>query len=243
MLCLGRTNGVRPEPNVDVRPPPLETPSASGLPRGLGPGTPTSPVSPAYAKAFLDAILPQFTDYADRIGLPVKLPITTNDVDFSRYDCRTQGGDVDAQVFLKNGDRFNYHAGHVAAFYAHDAFERFPFVGNPADFAGKINMTTNQAFAMAGRAVRNIGYHDKLPEPFFETRRLDGTNQFSRLIVHWAWPGTGMSFGSCEIDMQAKLIKGFSFDEKSLWRDPPKINVPMTEQTNLFHDASKPSDR
>jgi hypothetical protein len=244
MVCLGPTNGVRPDPKVDVVPSLVENPFAKrGLPIGLGEGKKTEPLTVAYRQQFLDTILSDFAVYARRVGVMETLPIISNNIDFAKSAFWSDHGDPQTMLILKNGDRFNYNNGHVAAFYAHDAFETFPFEGNPEDFAGKVNMTAKEAVAMAERAVRNIGYHDKLPKPISDAMRLHGTNQCSRLMVRWAWPGTGFAFASCEIDLENKVIKGLFFDEKPLWRDPPKIDLPMTEQTNSLPEPLQPKPK
>jgi hypothetical protein len=134
-----------------------------------------------------------------------------------------------AQLFLKNGDRFNYDNGHVSAFYAHDAFFKFPKEGNPADFMGKINATTNAAITLCEQAIRNLGYSEPLRQPIINIRDYQSTNEFTRYIFHW-WksPDPNSEIANFEVDMENKTIKSVYCDDPSLWHDPPKINVPMT---------------
>jgi hypothetical protein len=241
MLCFGGADTIRPGPTVDVQPPLLSKPgeSSNGLPRGLGEGVRTELVSPAYAKAFLEIILPQFSDYAMLAGLPVATPITLKEVDLSQYQCWSDHGHPAAQVVLKNGDRFHFNNGHVTAFYAHDAFQRFPFFGDPRNFSGKINMTTNEAVALATRAMASIGCKDNLSEPFLETRSLGGTNEFTRGIVHWGMDGVIVA--SCEVDMERKVIKGIFVDLPSMQRPSPGLPIPMVSNTNALQPAPSPA--
>jgi hypothetical protein len=185
----------------------------------------TDPVKPAYSRAFLNAILPQMSDFAAKVGLGLPLPLTTNDVDAQRYFCALFDRQPIAQVFLKNGDRFNYEHGHVAAFYAHDAYWKFPEHGRLEDFLGKINITTNQALTLCQRAIRNLGYQARLPKPWFGQRTYVGTNEFSRYIFHWWKPGGEAEIASFEVDAESKLIRSVYFDDPALWRDPPKIDA------------------
>src|SRR5262249_49412943 len=149
-------------PKVDVVPP-LGHPRTS-KPQLSG-GQPTSPVSEAYACAFLNAILPQLSDFITKAGLSIPTPVTTNQVVAAKYACRILEGQPMAQLYLTNGDRFNYQHGHFVAFYAHDAMDKFPETGKTEDFLGHINMSTNQAISLCGAVLRGLGYKKKLPSP------------------------------------------------------------------------------
>jgi len=215
-------------PKVDVSPPLLRPPTAEQ--QLAGEGFKTGPVNPAYSTAFLEAILPQLSDFAAKIGLLTDLPLGTDKVDLSRYHCRVFEGQPMAQLFLKNGDRFNYGHGHVTAFYGHDAYRKFPEEGRVEDFLGKINMSTNDAISMCERAIKSLGYTAKLPKAFFAGPTFIGTNEFSRCVFYWPKPGE--EFASFEVDMETGRIKSAYLDHPSLWRDPPKIGVPMVLGTN-----------
>jgi hypothetical protein len=137
-----------------------------------------------------------------------------------------------AQIYLTNGDRFNYQHGHIAAYYAHDAYRKFPDEGRIEDFLGSINMTTNQAIALCERTIRSLGYKQKLPKAWFGGRSYIGTNEFSRYVFYWMRPGTMEQFASLEVDVEARRIKSLFIDEPSLWRDPPKLDVPASATNN-----------
>jgi hypothetical protein len=233
MFCIIGTNGSRAGPKVDVVPLLLNPPSAAGdRPRQTldGGGIKTDLVSPAYAKAFLQWVLPRFSDYAARACLPVRVPITIEDVDISQYQCWSESGRPAAQVILKNGDRFNFENGHVSGFYAHDAYFKFPFTGDPEKFTGKINMTTNEVFALGERTIRSIGYKDKLPEPFLEYPELRGPTNFSRRI--FACGKDGIIYLNCEIDLETKTVKGIMLDQPSQYGPDPDLHIPMMAPTN-----------
>jgi len=234
MLSIASSIARRPSPKIDVIPPLLRE-DRSDEQKQLSGGMKTEPVSPAYSAAFLEAVLPQLSDFAAKVGLPLRVPLTTDDVDSSRYFCGLLQGKPIAQLFLRNGDRFNYEHGHVVAFYAHDAYRKFPYDGRREDFVGKINMTTNEAIALCERAIKNLEYKTKLPKASLGVggpTSLGGTNQFTRYIFYWWKPGEDPEFASFEIDMESKAIKSVYIDDPSLWRDPPKIDGPMMAETN-----------
>jgi len=198
----------------------------------------TDPVNPVFAAKFLVAILPELSRFSSAIGANITLPLTTNEVDISKYTCRRFDGSPIAQIYLKNGDRFNYQNGHVAGFYAHDAYRKFPEYDRLDQFLGKINMTTNQAIELGERALKALGYREALPKPWFGGRAFVGDKEFSRYVFYWRHPGDSLEFASIEIDVESKTIKSLFSDEKSLWREPPIIELAPPGDKNA--DGAKP---
>src|SRR6202000_702623 len=131
----------RPSPKINVEPevisPPLDSkPKQSN--HGIW-------ENKEYALAALSAILPSVSDFITKVQLSIGVPVTLNDVDMTRYTCVIENGSPIIQIFLKKGDRFNYLHGHVAAYYAHDAFLKFPDRGRVEDFLGTNTVSTNEA--------------------------------------------------------------------------------------------------
>jgi hypothetical protein len=230
MLSMSGPNLHRPSPKVDVVPPLVarRAPEKSGLSGGRK----TASLSSSYSAAFLEAILPQLSDFAAKVELPLRLPITTNDVDLAQYRCRLLDGQPMAQLFLKNGDRFNYDHGRVAAYYAHDAYHKFPEAGKLQNYTGRVNMSTNQAIALCERAIRSLGYKAKLPAPFIGNITQIGNRQVTRYVFYWWKPAEQSNFATFEVDMEGKLIKSAFLDDPSLWSDSPRIDVPLLEEEN-----------
>jgi hypothetical protein len=207
-------------------------PAPQQHPNGLSGGRKTEPVNPQYAAAFLEAILPQFSEFSAKVGLQLPLPLTTNDVELSQYHCRLLDGRPMAQFYLKNGDRFNYDHGRVTAFYAHDAYHKFPEQGRLENFLGRVNVTTNEAISLCEHAIKNLGYKAKLPRAVLGTVTHLGGQALTRCVFYWFRPSDDSNFATFEVDMQRKLIKAAYLEDSSLWRDPPKIDVPVSVATN-----------
>jgi hypothetical protein len=230
MLSLADQKLRRPSPKVNVSPPALL--ATQPHQKGLSGGRKTEPVSPHYAAAFLEAILPQLSDFSAKVGLRLPLPLTTNDVELSQYHCRLLDGRPMAQLYLKNGDRFNYEHGRVTAFYAHDAYHKFPEQGRLDDFLGKVNITTNEAISLCEHAIKNLGYKANLPRAVLGTVTHLGGQELTRCVFYWFHPGDDSNFATFEVDMQNKAIKAVYLEDPSLWSDPPKVNVPAVPATN-----------
>ena len=64
-----------------------------------------------YTNAALVAILPYITDFAKKLDLSLKTPITTNQV--KRFLCDPRKGHVEGSIFLFNGDHFAFVDGVV----------------------------------------------------------------------------------------------------------------------------------
>ena len=226
MMSITSRETQRPSPKVDVEPAPLRKAEQPQLRQDEG--RKTESINSAYAEAFLNAILPQVSEFIIKAGLSIATPLTTNDVDISQYICTLDRGNPNAQLYLKSGDRFNYTHGHVTAFYAHDAFLKFPDMGKVEDFLGKINMNTNDAITLAKQVVKKLGYTDRRMETGFGAPIYVGTDKFTRYFIHFHRPEDNSYIAAFEIDLESKTIKSVYLDDPSLWREPPKIDVPIS---------------
>ena len=217
----------RPSPKVDVVPPLLH-PQAS-KPQLPG-GQQTFPVSDAYALAFMNAILPQLSDFITKAGLNIPIPINTNQVVATNYSCRLLDGQPMAQLYLTNGDRFFYRDGHFSDFYAHDAKEKYPESGRPEDFLGHLHMSTDQAISLCEGVMRNMGYKEKLPTPIISYAPARGTLVCTRYHYYWKHPDQDLPFASFEVDMETKTIKSIFLKDPVFQREPPKIDAPISTE-------------
>jgi hypothetical protein len=221
MVIVSSRDTRRPSPKVDVVPPLLQ-PKA---PQKMSGGTDTAAVSDDYAKAFLNAILPQLSDFIVKAGLNLPTPVTTNQLAMTNCICRILNGQPIAQLYLTNGDRFNYQQGYFDAFYAHDAMDKFPETGRGEDFLGHLNMTTDEAIALCADVIKRLGYSEKLPNPVVSYAPSRGSLVCIRYSFMWRQPGEDFPFASCEVDMETKTIKSIFLKVPAFKKDPPKIEV------------------
>lgn len=219
MMTISSRESRRPSPEVDVVPPLLH-PKA---PQKLSGGMDTAPVSEADARVFLNAILPQLSDFIIKSGLNLPTPVTTNQLGMTNYICRIFKGQPIAQLYLTNGDRFNYEEGYFDAFYAHDAMDKFPESGRGEDFLGHLNMTTDEAISLCARVIKKLGYSEKLPEPMVGHPFGRGSLVCTRYSFMWKHPDEDFPFASFEVDMESKTIKSIFLKDAALKKDPPRI--------------------
>ena len=221
MMIISSRGTRRPSPKVDVIPPLLH-PKAPQTNSG---GTDTTSVNDAYANAFLQAIIPQVSDFIVKAGLKLPVPVTTNQLVLTNYICRMLNGQPIAQLYFTNGDRFNYRDGYVSAFYAHDAMDKFPETGRSQDFLGHINLTTDEAILLCESVMRKLGYTKKFPEPTISYAVSRGSLVCTRYHYYWAHPDQDLPFASFELDMETKAVKVIYLKDSSFQKPPPKIDV------------------
>lgn len=226
-------------PNVGVVP---EALPQSTTPTLVG-GRKLAPVSVSFSNACLAVLLPQISDYAQKLQLPISLPISMQDC--SNIDCSMEDGQPNLQIILGNGDRFNFRHGYVMDFYAGDNYFTGDLYGQPV-----VNKSTlyqsqpvskSELIEIARQAVRRLGYSEKelnmaAPPDMVTIPEETGANHyFTRYEIAWDY----MHFPSgmdgyrvaIEVDAKSKTIKSISLDNTNLWRHPPKIDVPLKPQT------------
>jgi len=222
MVVISSRDTRRPSPKVDVVAPLLHP----KVPQKNSGGTDTAAVSDTYAKAFLEQILPEVSDFIVKAGLKLPCPVTTNQLVLTNYICRILSGQPIAQLYLTNGDRFNYRDGYVSAYYARDAFMKFPDTGQVEDFLGHVNITTNEAISLCEGTMRKFGYTGELLTPNIVYALVRGPRAFTRYNYNWLRPGNDSPFASFEVDMETKAIKVVYLNDSSFQKQSHKIKVP-----------------
>jgi hypothetical protein len=229
MMTISSPESRRPSPKIGIESQALVPPTAPKIPQNNSVG---AWASKEYALAALQVVLPEISNFITNIGLAVPVPATTNDVDMARYTCVIENNNPVIQLYLKNGDRFNYLHGHVAAYYAHDAFLKFPDRGRVQDFLGKVAVSTNEAVKLVKDSLKRLGFAETKVDITAESPTPVGTNSFTRLFVHVGFPTSDSEIAVFEIDLSRKGIKSVYYDDHSAWRQMSKIGAPPIMQTN-----------
>lgn len=212
-------------------------------------------VSPDYAVAFIRAILPETGAFCARLGLPIPNPITEADVDFPQSEVAIKQKRVTASLRLKNGYLVVFHAGHVWAVHAEDAYYTSPGrnekVRQSAEYRGAITLTKQDATERIHRLlVDRLGLSAKTlyldTEPVFtltpNTRVTEGVRRF---VFHWQRPEAEKDRAereakriipeisvSVEVDAVSGDIKAINFFHKSFQRPDPTIDIPTSTEVS-----------
>jgi hypothetical protein len=114
-----------------------------------------------YSNAVLVALLPHISEFAGKLNLPVKQPVTAEQVVWAGISPYKDW--VCGAVVLTNHYWFGLdHRGFVDSFHAPTNWfyeQEFTDIGK---YAGQDHMTTNEVIAMARDALRKLGYKPAL---------------------------------------------------------------------------------
>jgi hypothetical protein len=246
MMYLLSSKTWRESPKVNIHPP-IVGQSAQTAYRN---GHKVLPVSQAYSDAFLAAILPQCSEYIRASGFRVSTPITPKDVNMGKYTCGIADNDPTAFLDLKSGARFVYRHGQVIAFYAPDV-THMPgedWMQPVEKFFGPINITGAQAAELVRQTVKRLGYSEKVlhldEQPLIGGPAHHGTNVIARYSLDWKESEEGAFRVCAEVDATTKTVKSLYINDHAItniWRKPPRISVPVTEETNVAPNSSSAS--
>ena len=177
--------------------------------------------------AATNEICAKATEMAKRLGLPVKLPIRSQDLKESHLDIWQ--GDLIGSIILKNGYRFGYKRGHTSSFYSPNS-DSYEHNFDLRTVYGKVHYTKEQILDYATKQVRKLGYPDSvvfLDQPAFVGGGPDeNTPGYNRFRVWWQRPGTQ----SIEKDPNAQFtvaeVNGMTLQLESLWLRNTNIDQP-----------------
>jgi hypothetical protein len=174
-------------------------------------------ITAQYSNALLVAALPYVSDVATKLHLPIERPVITKQV--THVGIIPYRNHVMMGIWLTNGYWFgvNCSSGFVTSFRAPTNY----FFEDEADvtkYAGKQNMTTNEAIDMVRSALIKLGYGPELsplreaPELEGPANTLQGYIPYSR--VKWQWPrgedvlAPLVHYMTMDVDMNSKRIVG-----------------------------------
>ncbi len=208
---------------------------------------PRSEINPAYVQALMSFVLPQVSAFAEKLELPVKVPITTNDV--LEYECKP--GEF-LTLRLTNDYFFNFGSyGYVEGFFTRKTYFirgfghtdlRFRRRGATVDdYVGEWRMNDEEMVAMARNAVHKLG---RTPADFFAdippyrvTKPVEmGKYVIPRSYIEWIKcpPRNNLAIAELkvEIDADKRCLRSFCWFNGTMPREWPKIEVAPYLKTN-----------
>ena len=115
------------------------------------------PATPRDKQLLLSAMLPLVSDYARKLGLPIKLPLTTNDI----ASFEGESFEDEVTVKLTGGYRFSYNDGYITQFIAPFAFFAGRIDGQVEDYWNSWNVSEREAIQLARDTIKKLGYSEK----------------------------------------------------------------------------------
>jgi hypothetical protein len=203
-------------------------------------------VTEQYSNAVLVAILPQVSDCASNLDLPIIQPITPAHV--AKCNISPYAENVGGGFWLTNGYWFAYSFGCVDSFRSPDNWFTIQDFEGVSRFVGQDNMTTNDAIDFARKSFVKLGYMAETFNLNNNPTRIEGSFDVKQLghipfcRVVWESPESTTveermkSFSvRFDVDLGKRQIVGMSLSGTNFFRASPEIDV----QTELESDYKK----
>jgi hypothetical protein len=191
-----------------------------------------------YTNSVLLAVLPHISQFAQRIEIPLSLPITTNDV--HRFYV-IPGKPPECGLVLTNGMQFHFFHGHVSFFAAPDSFKMTRSQLTVTNFYGPVTVTRDEAIRLARARINRLGY--TLKETFIdqapdvEMPLVVGTNTAPFYVVKWNNPWDAWAADerySIEVELKNRTVTYMACTTRSLFRELPHLDLaPPTQEPIL----------
>jgi hypothetical protein len=167
----------------------VENSESSGMILDLGQTSHNVEITPAYSNAVVKAVLPYFSDAANKLDLPVQRPIMQTDIDEIRI---MPFRELSTTVVLKNGWAFRYWFGYVDKILNTRSYSILQNPDKIPLYYGKAKMTKDDAVQMARDILKKLGI--PLEDVFAEQEpRVSGpveigTNAVPHYEIQWLDP-------------------------------------------------------
>jgi hypothetical protein len=217
-------NGLqKPAPKLTVIPPPGHARFDSMIPPSMSPG---------YAWKLIPIMFKAIQEYAQKLSLPIPIPLTTNNV--AKVEAVNNDGWPHCEIWLTNGWHFVYRHTMVNGYYTPDNFfDSDNRKIHIADFEGKWNLTTNQAIEVVRGALAKLDYPtnnvhmDFLPHVY--AAGIDAEH-IPRLRFEWYYSVQYelQSRLEAEVNMDNGKLESLYYDDKAYWNSRPSIDVPIS---------------
>lgn len=192
-------------------------------------------VDPKYEKQLIPLMFQAISAYAEKLSLPIPLPLTPNKV--AQVEIHDNGGWPHAEITLTNGWRFIYRHTMVNGFYAPDAF--VTSVGHPVhvkEFEGKWNLTTNQAVELVKRTLAKLDFPTNNIHLDFAPNTIFPAGEFRvkipRYFFEWYYENAAhddlQSKVEAEVNADNGKLESLYYDDKAYWDSRPPIDVPIS---------------
>lgn len=196
-------------------------------------------VTTQFSNAVLVALMPYFSDVAQKLDLPVPHPITMRDVVGAGITpLRYPNGDIvgaGIAVQGKNTRRrwcISYQFGYVQSVGLQPSYFTIQDPDDLTNCYGVFRMSKDEAVQMARETIKKMGI--RLEEVFAEQEprvtlpeRPYNTNTLPYYRIKWMDPGTGSEAVDIGINADAKRVERIYLQlNENLRRPPPKIDVP-----------------
>jgi len=185
-------------------------------------------ITAQYSNAVLVAILPQITEFSQKLDLPIQLPITLEQVE--RFNCDPHKGQIGGWLRLTNRFEFWYSDGCVKGFESPDCWYGPHQWGEGVEkFYGSMKMSAKEAVQLGRNTLRKLGYSetalyaDGIPKitnpPIIRSKVVPCYR------IQWIEPEDGGNSLDMEVDGEHETLKSMRISNGNLSRAPPAVSV------------------
>jgi hypothetical protein len=186
-----------------------------------------------WSNAVLVAVLPHFSHFSKNLNLPIPIPITTNQV--AHFAPPTVLDQFAAKAVLTNGYVLFYFNGMVNGFSSPGDWYQILDIDLEGRFAGKDNMTTNEAIDLARESFVKAGHklaEANMAEPPTEFEPPFDLARYGHIPwckLEWRSPDSDTNvnhFYSVEfhMDMNQKRVAKMLIFGMKFWGPLPNLN-------------------
>lgn len=198
-------------------------------------------VNPQYLSKLVPHVFRAIEDWGRKLKWDIPRRVRERDV--KQFYCSDQGGWPSCVVTFTNGWEFKYrHAGLTSARSPRSFFESDNLPFRTKYYAGQWKLTEMQALDVARREVAKLGYttnfvRTDIQPRVFRPSDIKGGPTIPRLQFEWNYPDLKRreQWIIVEVDCDRGIVESINFDDVSLWKKRPPIDVPITRkqaQTN-----------
>ena len=195
-------------------------------------------VTVAYSNAVLVAIMPHISDFAKKLDLPIKQPVTTAEMAYFR--CSPRSDHIGGRVVLTNGYEFVFDNGEMRRFASPRSYYELQNPHLIRTFYAPIKLTQEQAIQISHDAIKKLGYTDAMlfadRPPEIASPPRSGTNSIPRYRIRWfdpTWGGGGPNHLPTSVEFEVNATTGQI--EMMLLEENPEL-----QQTNIQVNVRPP---
>ena len=196
-------------------------------------------ITATWSNAVLVALLPHFSDCSKQLNLPIPTPITMSQV--ADFHPPIETGNFESALWLTNSYIFHYLNGAVTGFNdLHNDWFIQQDIDGVERFAGKDNMTTNEAIDLARNSFVKLGYKpadfqmDGPPTEISAPIELGKEGHVPFCKITWQNLTNRENYHLLEfhVNMNQKQLLGMALVSQKLWRPLPKVDATPVLETD-----------
>jgi len=196
---------------------------------------PPQQINPEYAKHLIPIMFKAVDEYAQKLSLPIALPLNTNNV--AKIKIFNNGGWEHAVISLTNNWKFIYRHTMVNGYYSPTVFHSIDSAHYKfQDFTGKWNLSTNQAIDLVKAKLAKLDFPTNNIHMDFGPNIIFAAGDFRQIIpryyFEWYYNDEAkqelQSKVEAEVNADTGTVESLYYDDQVYWNSRPPIDAPIS---------------